>query len=114
MLYNSLNDYIKTILERYNYANQQTKINLENIESDSLTFLILSICIMIFFSIILTIFMGRTLFAKQLILTIFLEIPERTAKYLYTKCESFLTSLTSGDDDDVQSQGGIDDLNEKD
>jgi hypothetical protein len=45
---------------------------------------------MIVFAFVLLILLGKTIFAKQLILSVFLDIPEKTAKYLYSKCENFL------------------------
>jgi len=38
---------------------------------------------------------------------VFLDIPEKTAKYLYLKCENFLQQLGSGEEDDVHSEVDI-------
>jgi hypothetical protein len=45
---------------------------------------------MFIFSIVLTVLLGKTIFAKQIILSVFLDISEKTAKYLYTSCENFI------------------------
>jgi hypothetical protein len=52
---------------------------------------------MIVFCCILAILLGRTIYAKQIILTVFLDIPEITAKYLYSKCENFLGQIGAGE-----------------
>ena len=59
---------------------------------------------MFVFSLVLTLLLGKTMFAKLLILSVFLEIPEKTAKYLYSKCENFLAQLGSGEEDEVHSE----------
>ena len=35
----------------------------------------------------------------------FLDIPERTIKYLYNKSENFISNLQIGEDDEVISEG---------
>ncbi|EGR27581.1 PAS domain S-box family protein [Ichthyophthirius multifiliis] len=102
--FNGLNDYIFKLFDNYNTMNDNIVSNIDNIGNNSLTFLIISIVIMIFFSFILLILLGKTIFAKQLILSVFLDIPEKTAKYLYQKCENFLAQLGSNDEDDIHSE----------
>lgn len=59
---------------------------------------------MILIACALAVLLGKTLVAKQQILSVFLEIPEKTAKYLYQKCENFLSELGSGEEDEVHSE----------
>lgn len=54
---------------------------------------------------------------KEVVLSLFLDIPEKTVKLLFTKCETFISNMQVGDDDDLMSE--IDEdfmkkINEKD
>ncbi|EAS00830.2 PAS domain S-box protein (macronuclear) [Tetrahymena thermophila SB210] len=104
VIFNGLNDYINQLTLSYYDIAQKQSSEISNIQNKSLIYLIVSISAMVVFSIILTIFLGRTIFAKQLILSVFLEIPEKTAKYLYSKCENFLAQLGSGEEEEVHSE----------
>lgn len=42
--------------------------------------------------------------SREEILSLFLDIPERTVKGLYTKCETFISNLQVGEDDDLVSE----------
>jgi len=64
--------------------------NYETLKTYSLNIFASSITIMILFSFLVTLFLGKTISAKEEILTQFLEINEKTSKYLYSKCENFL------------------------
>lgn len=41
---------------------------------------------------------------REEVLSLFLDIPEKTVKSLYTKCESFISNLQVGEEDDVVSE----------
>lgn len=86
-------------------------MNFHNIESLSIVstnILIISISSMVFFALILTILLARTIVTKQIILSAFLDIPEKTAKTLYNKCENFLLESTFAEEDEIRSLLDID------
>ena len=41
---------------------------------------------------------------KENVLSLFLDIPEKAVKLLFTKCETFISNLQVGDDDDLLSE----------
>lgn len=41
---------------------------------------------------------------KEVVLSLFLDIPEKTVKLLFTKCETFISNMQVGDDDDLLSE----------
>ena len=43
-----------------------------------------------------TVFFQKAYKIKEQILTVFLDIPQKTAKFLYSKCENFLVNISSG------------------
>ena len=102
--YNTLNYYSQVLINQFAQVADLAVSNFQDLDDSSKNFLIISICAMLFFSVVLTFLLGRTIFAKQVILSIFLDIPEKTAKYLYSKCENFLAQLGSGEEDDVHSE----------
>lgn len=42
--------------------------------------------------------------AKENVLSLFLDIPEKTVRILFTKCETFISNFQVGDDDDILSE----------
>lgn len=38
------------------------------------------------------------------ILSLFLDIPDKAVKYLYNKCESYISNLQQGEDDEIASE----------
>ncbi|EGR29625.1 PAS domain S-box family protein [Ichthyophthirius multifiliis] len=104
ILFNGLNDYFLQLKNQYFQIVSNSQKNFEEIISQSQTFLFISISVMLIFSLIVTVLLGKTMFAKLLILSVFLEIPENTAKYLYLKCDNFLAQLGSEEEDQVHSE----------
>jgi hypothetical protein len=92
------------MLKVYNEKVSEATGNMDALKSQSLTILIVSACVMFFSSILLTVFLNKTLNTRQEILKIFLDIPEKTAKHFYSKCENFLQQIGSNDDDEVASE----------
>lgn len=88
--FNALNDYAAVFLDGYREtaASQQGYADL--FQDQGLIILVISACIMLLASLLLTLFLNRTINTRQEILKIFLDIPEKTAKLFYTKCENFL------------------------
>ncbi|CAD8150032.1 unnamed protein product [Paramecium pentaurelia] len=111
VIYNSLNDFIRALLEMYMNTIDLSYDQTNKLYSDILVILILSACLTFISSIILTCILTSTLDKRQEILSIFLDIPEKTAKLFYSKCENFLSQISSNEDDEVLSE--IDIIEEK-
>jgi hypothetical protein len=45
--------------------------------------------------------------AKRKLLSVFLDIPERTAKYMNNKCINFLASFVDGDEEELHSEEAL-------
>jgi ABC-type spermidine/putrescine transport system permease subunit I len=101
VIYNGMNDFVQQILDRYDQFVSASTSNLQTFDSIRVRYLVVSICIIIVSAFAFTVMLGKTLYAKQLILSVFLDIPEKTALYLYSKCEAFLSQLSTGDDDEA-------------
>lgn len=63
-MYNGVNDFIKILLDRYNKVNEYTVMNFSDLNDINDDILITSICVNIFFSLLLIILLGRTVIAK--------------------------------------------------
>ena len=64
IMHNGLNDYCKTLFDRYNEVIVLNFDNLVDVEDESLNILIASIIIMTFFAIVLTFLLARTIITK--------------------------------------------------
>lgn len=52
--------------------------------------------------------------ASEEVLSLFLDIPEKTVKNLYTRCENFISTLQLGEDEEIMSEGADEDLEKDD
>lgn len=102
--YNVLNDFMTKLLDMYMTTVSDSKTQTESLYDQLLAILIFSACLTIVASILFSCILTSTLDKRQEILSIFLDIPEKTAKLFYTKCENFLQSIGSNDDDEVESE----------
>lgn len=100
LLYNTMNEYFmvsigiyKDLLDEYNSLNFQ-------LDLIGISFLSVSIVIICTLSFLNTYFFQKAYKIKERILGVFLEIPQKTAKSLYTKYESFLINISASDGDD--------------
>ena len=64
IMHNGLNDYCKMLFDRYNEVVVLNFNNLVDVKDGSLNILIASIIIMIFFAIVLTFLLARTIITK--------------------------------------------------
>lgn len=96
VIYNSMNDY--NIIQNNLYKNEIQYIQdvNDNISSIAIIFLTTSISLIFALSMMNTIFFQKAYKIKEQILTVFLDIPQKTAKFLYSKCENFLVNISSG------------------
>ncbi|EGR33844.1 PAS domain S-box family protein, partial [Ichthyophthirius multifiliis] len=101
--FNGLNDFTYVLLKMYNQLNQKMLDCIEEVKQNALNVLIASFILMFIFALFLLFFLGKSIFVKQLVLSVFLDIPEKTSKFLYLKCETFLAQLGQVEDDDFHS-----------
>ena len=102
--YNLFNDYyvnLKLASDLYVQAlNDRTTLK----KTTFMIFLIISaISIFVALIILIPVLMNVNK-TKEKVLSIFLDIPEKTVKILFTKCETFISNLQVGDDDDLLSE----------
>lgn len=96
VIYNSMNDYFMTLNDIYRSLVQNVQDVNDFISYLALIFLVCSISLIFFLSLFNTVFFQKAYKIKEQILTVFLDIPQKTAKFLYSKCENFLVNISSG------------------
>lgn len=100
LIYNTMNDYFMISIDIYkSLLTEYENINFE-IDLIGIIFLLVSIIIICTLSILNTFFFQKAYRIKEQILSVFLDIPQKTAKSLYSKYESFLINISAGDGDD--------------
>ena len=100
VLYNSMNDYFLILKNNFSTLMTDMASMNEQIFTIAVIFLATSISIICSLSLMNTFFFQKAYKIKVQILSVFLEIPQKTAKFLYSKCENFLVNISSGDGDD--------------
>lgn len=102
--YNLFNDYYSNLKLSSNYYVQSLDDRTTLKKVVFMIFLIIS-AVSIFFALIILIpVLINVNKAKENVLSLFLDIPEKTVKILFTKCETFVSNLQVGDDDDLLSE----------
>ena len=96
VVYNSMNDYFITLNNLFNNLVQNIQDVNEIISTIALIFLVCSISLIFALSMLNTVFFQKAYKIKEQILTVFLDLPQKTAKFLYSKCENFLVNISSG------------------
>lgn len=100
LIYNTMNDYFMVSIDIYkDLVTEYGNINFE-IDLIGIIFLLISIIIICTLSILNTFFFQKAYRIKEQILSVFLDIPQKTAKTLYSKYENFLINISAGDGDD--------------
>ena len=102
--YNLFNDYYSNLKLASNYYVQSLDDRTTLKKVVFMIFLIIS-AVSIFFALIILIpVLINVNKAKENVLSLFLDIPEKTVKILFTKCETFVSNLQVGEDDDLLSE----------
>ena len=96
VIYNSMNDYFMTLNDLFNNMIQNVLDVNDAISNIAMIFLVVSISLIFSLSLMNTVFFQKAYKIKEQILTVFLDIPQKTAKLLYSKCENFLVNISSG------------------
>ncbi|CAK82690.1 unnamed protein product (macronuclear) [Paramecium tetraurelia] len=104
ILYNLFNDIVFQLRNetgQYSYGLQSVA------EDNALNFfiiLIVSGCSFIILLIFILLFLMQINQTKEQILQLFIEIPEKTVKYLYNKSENFISNLQIGEEEEISSE----------
>jgi len=108
--YNLLNDYyVNCRLSSEYYAEELvSKVNSKN--SSFLLLLLGSAITLVVALIILSPILYQVNKGNEEVLSLFLDIPEKTVKGLYNKCETFISNLQVGEEDDIVSEIDEDEL----
>jgi len=102
--YNLLNDYYEglTLSSQYYATELSDRVNSKS--SPFLILLIASIIALVLALIILFPILFQVNKIREEVLSLFLDIPEKTVKGLYNKCETFISNLQVGEDEDMISE----------
>jgi hypothetical protein len=102
--WNLLNDYYEklTLSSEYYAVELSDRVNEKG--SPFLILLIASIVALILALIILFPILFQVNKIREEVLSLFLDIPEKTVKGLYNKCETFISNLQVGEDEDMISE----------
>jgi len=111
--YNLLNDYFVSCQLSSEYYAQELvdKVNSKN--SSFLLLLLGSAITLIVAVIILSPILYQVNKGNEEVLSLFLDIPEKTVKGLYNKCETFISNLQVGEEDDIVSEIDEDELEKR-
>ena len=97
VIYNSMNEYFIILNQIFVNLVQNVQNVNDLISNIALIFLVCSISLIFSLSLLNTVFFQKAYKIKEQILTVFLDLPQKTAKFLYSKCENFLVNISSGD-----------------
>ena len=101
--YNSFNAYYEALVLSSNYYVDELSDRCDNI-TNFLMILGVSMFVIIFGVISFWCVLVEVNKMREAILILFLDIPERSVKMLYTKCENFISNLQVGEDEDAISE----------
>jgi len=102
--YNLLNDYYIALRNSSNFYVTELKDDTDNKATTFLILLIVSIVVLLFSVALLIPVLRSVNKTREEVLSLFLNIPDKTVRSLYTKCENFISNLQVGEDDDVVSE----------
>ncbi|CAD8213536.1 unnamed protein product [Paramecium octaurelia] len=88
--------------ETNQYSYGIKNLSIQNVEIFFI-FMIVSACSFFILLIILVMFIFQINQIQEQILQLFMEIPEKTVKYLYNKSENFISNLQVGEEEEVSS-----------
>ena len=106
--YNLFNDYYAGLL-RYGKVYMDQFVDLSNQSGFSIILLLFSLAACLGFAISVPV-MYSIIRSQDQILRLFLDIPEKKVKSLYSKCEIFVSNLQIGEEEDVNSEIDADEI----
>jgi len=101
---NMLNNLYMGLVDSSFYAAVELNEHIEQNDTSFLLLLISSIIVLILTLLLIFPIFYRINKLKEEILSLFLDIPEKTIRGLYTRCETFISNLQIGDDDEIISE----------
>lgn len=102
--YNSFNTYYQGILKSSNFYVKELEDRSNSKLSVFLIFLIIAGVLVILGVLTMIPCLWRVNKKKEEIMGLFFDIPEDNVKYLYSKCEKFISNLQVGEDEDEISE----------
>ncbi|CAD8069136.1 unnamed protein product [Paramecium sonneborni] len=114
--YNLLNEMFNSLKQSQNYFIDNLIDNTSNKYTTILILLLISVS-SITIGILLIVIVMRSVYKSQTeIIKLFLNLPDKTIRFLYRKCENFLSNLQIGEDGDLTSENdsNIDNQNQED
>jgi len=114
---NLFNDYYTAMVKSSEFYAQEL---IERKKTDTTSFiivLVLSIIVLVISMAVMIPVLYSVTKARDHILALFFDIPSKTVKSLYMKCENFISNLQLGEDDDNNSEmedDGLDKVNNAD
>jgi len=108
--YNLLNDFYLGLRNSSNYYSIEMSQKVDEQLDSFLILLVASILILLIALVALFIIFYQINKSRESVLSLFLDIPEKTVKSLFAKCETFITNLQIGEEEEAWSQVDDEDL----
>jgi len=102
--YNLLNDYYAALRQDTEYYALELSDKVDERGGSFLVLLVVSIVTLVLALLILFPILFQVNKTREEVLSLFLDIPEKTVKGLYNKCETFISNLQVGEDEDMVSE----------
>ena len=104
--YNLFNEYYEALRSSSDYYVQELVTRSSQKGNIFLILLIVSALSLVFAMLILFPVLFKVNKTREEVLSLFLDMPEKTVKALYAKCENFISNLQIGEDEEIISELG--------
>ena len=104
VLYNNFNNFYVGLRQSSEYYVTELYDRYDIIEIAFLVLILVPGCLLIVALTVLIPVFYKVNRSREEVLSLFLDIPDKTVKALYAKCETFITNLQLGDEDDMISE----------
>jgi len=108
--YNLLNDFYMGLRNSSQYYSIEMNQKVDDQLNSFLILLVASIFILLIALVAIFIIFYQINKSRESVLSLFLDIPEKTVKSLFAKCETFITNLQIGEEEEAWSQIDEEDL----
>jgi PAS domain S-box-containing protein len=102
--YNFLNDFYLGLRDSSNYYTLEMYQKVDDQLNSFMIMLIASILVLLLALFALFVIFYQINKSREAVLSLFLDIPEKTVKSLFSKCETFITNLQIGEEEEAWSQ----------
>ena len=111
--FNLLNDYYTALTNSSDMYATQLEYKAQDRKGALLVLLVVSGCSLLVIMAVLFYVLFSVIKAREEVLTLFLDISEKTIKGLYSKCENFVSNIQIGEEDELASNLDEDDFVEE-